>query len=88
MLNKDGKNEVIGISIGGTEQQIYISDGQGNLLLSLRVGAANYPPPAIGDLDGDGDLELIGLGRSIWILVTNIIFTRSIIQAKQLAVGR
>jgi subtilisin family serine protease len=75
-LNKDGKPEIIGVNTSGyvartSGGKIFIWDGQGNLLPNMPINApvlyngdTDYlKDVALGDLDGDGDLEIIVMGQ-------------------------
>ncbi len=60
-LDGDGNNEIIAVSVSTFGGKIYVFDSNGNLLSGwpqdIQGGFGNVP--AAGDLDGNGDLEII-----------------------------
>lgn len=78
-LNRDGTLEIIigaditggGILPDGTTTQdggfLYIFDKDGRVLVRRYLPETIYAAPAVGDLDGDGDLEIVsGTGWYWW----------------------
>ena len=59
-LNNDGKMEIVASSPGITESAVYVFDINGNLLPGWpqQVNLFGGSTPALGDVDGDGDLEI------------------------------
>lgn len=79
-LDKDGDKEVIigadisdgGVMPDGTRPEnggfIYIIDKDGTILVRRWISEAVYSAPAIGDLDADGDLEIVvGTSFVFWL---------------------
>jgi hypothetical protein len=78
-LNQDGQQEIIigaditggGVLPDGTVTQdggfLYVFDIHGNVLVRRHLPETIYAAPAIGDLEGDGDLEIVsGTGWYWW----------------------
>ncbi|MBI3010201.1 MAG: VCBS repeat-containing protein [Candidatus Omnitrophica bacterium] len=73
-VNQDGAVEVIGFLTNCPSGNVFIWDSRGRLLPNMPIQApllapnarALIFPPALGDLDGDGDLELITVGGNAY----------------------
>ncbi|GBD87606.1 FG-GAP repeat protein [bacterium BMS3Abin03] len=72
-LDNDGTKEIVVISYDDTnDDSLYVFDAGGNLKTGFPVGVryARLSSPALGDIDGDGDLEILvgGLDNSTEML--------------------
>jgi hypothetical protein len=82
-LDDDGSKEIVVISYDDTnDDSLYVFDASGNLNTGFPVGVryARLSSPALGDIDGDGDLEIVVGGLTTSEIIFGFHHDGSVIQ--------